>query len=99
MLRNRFSFKTVSAISAAALAVGLLGAISPAKAVVDCTNATVNTDECTVLTINTFGDVILPALVSDYKKLRPDIKLHQEIRSRCLERNWPIYTVCCWWCW
>ncbi|MBU6144484.1 MAG: hypothetical protein KGQ56_03320, partial [Acidobacteria bacterium] len=94
MLRNRFSFKTVSAISAAALAVGLLGAISPAKAVVDCTNATQNTDECTVLTINTFGDVILPALVSDYKKLRPDIKLSIKKSDLDALNGTGLYTQC-----
>jgi len=94
MLRTRFSLKSVSVISAAALAVGLLGAISPAKAVVDCTNATQNTDDCTVLTINTFGDVILPALVSDYKRLRPDIKLSIKKSDLDALNGTGLYTQC-----
>ena len=94
MLRSRFSLKSVSVISAAALAVGLLGAISPAKAVVDCTNATENTNDCTVLTINTFGDVILPALVSDYRKLRPDIKLSIKKSDLDALNGTGLYTQC-----
>jgi cellobiose transport system substrate-binding protein len=69
------SIKSTALLSAALLSIGALGAISPAQAVVDCTGATVDSATCTVVTIKTFGDVIQPALVSDYKKLHPEIKL------------------------
>jgi len=69
------SIKSTALISAALLSIGALGVISPAQAVVDCTGATVDSATCTVVTIKTFGDVIQPALVSDYRKLHPEIKL------------------------
>ena len=94
MLRNKLSVKSVSAISAAALAVGLLGAISPAKAVVDCTGATQDTADCTVLTINTFGDVILPALVTEYRKLHPEIKLSIKKSDLDALNGTGLYTQC-----
>ncbi len=75
MSKKLMSLKAVALLSIAALTAGLMGFISPASAVVDCTKATVTTNECTVLTVNTFGDVIQPALVAEYRKLRPDIKL------------------------
>ena len=93
MLR-RLSIKTVSAISATALAVGLLGAISPAKAVVDCTGATTDTSDCTVLTINTFGDVILPALVTEYRRLHPEIKLSIKKSDLDALNGTGLYTQC-----
>ena len=93
MLR-RISIKTVSAISATALAVGLLGAISPAKAVVDCTGATQDTSDCTVLTINTFGDVILPALVTEYRRLHPEIKLSIKKSDLDALNGTGLYTQC-----
>ena len=94
MLRNKLSVKSVSAISAAALAVGLLGAISPAKAAVDCTGATQDTADCTVLTINTFGDVILPALVTEYRKLHPEIKLSIKKSDLDALNGTGLYTQC-----
>lgn len=94
MFGNKLGIKSVSAVSAAALAVGLLGAISPAKAVVDCTGATQNTADCTVLTINTFGDVILPALVTEYRKLRPDIKLSIKKSDLDALNGTALYTQC-----
>ncbi|NDE89016.1 MAG: hypothetical protein EB055_03460, partial [Micrococcales bacterium] len=69
------STKTIGSTVAVLLAIGTLGVVQPAKAVVDCTGATSDTDTCTVLSINTFGDVIEPALVTDYRKLHPEIKL------------------------
>lgn len=69
------SIKSTALLSAALLSIGALGAISPAQAVVDCTGATADSETCTVVTIKTFGDVIQPALVSDYRKLHPEIKL------------------------
>jgi len=69
------SIKSTALLSAALLSIGALGAISPAQAVVDCTGATADSATCTVVTIKTFGDVIQPALVSDYKRLHPEIKL------------------------
>ena len=94
MLRNKLSVKSVSAISAAALAVGLLGAISPAKAAVDCTGATSDTDTCTVLSINTFGDAIEPALVTDYRKLHPEIKLSIKKSDLDALNGTGLYTQC-----
>ena len=75
MSKKLMSLKAAALLASAALTMGVLGFISPAAAVVDCTKATTSTNECTVLTVNTFGDVIQPALVADYRKLRPDIKL------------------------
>lgn len=75
MSKKLMSLKAATLLASAALTMGVLGFISPAAAVVDCTKATASTNECTVLTVNTFGDVIQPALVADYRKLRPDIKL------------------------
>jgi len=75
MSKKLMSLKAAALLASATLTVGVLGFISPASAVVDCTKATTSTNECTVLTVNTFGDVIQPALVAEYRKLRPDIKL------------------------
>jgi len=75
MSKKLMSLKAAALLASAALTMGVLGFISPAAAVVDCTKATTSNNECTVLTVNTFGDVIQPALVADYRKLRPDIKL------------------------
>lgn len=94
MLRKKLGIKSVSTISALALSLGLLGAISPAKAVVDCTGATQDTADCTVLTINTFGDVILPALVTDYRKLHPEIKLSIKKSDLDALNGTGLYTQC-----
>ena len=75
MSKKLMSLKAAALLASATLTMGVLGFISPAAAVVDCTKATTTTNECTVLTVNTFGDVIQPALVAEYRKLRPDIKL------------------------
>lgn len=88
------SIKSTSLITAALLSIGALGAISPAQAVVDCTNATADTDTCTVLTINTFGDVIEPALVGDYRKLHPEIKLSIKKSDLDALNGTGLYTQC-----
>ncbi len=75
MSRKLISVKAMSLITASLVAMGALGAISPAKAAVDCTSATTDTDECTVIVINTFGDVILPGLQAEYRRLHPEVKL------------------------
>ena len=75
MSKKLMSLKAAALVASASLAMGVLGFVSPASAVPDCTRVTANTSECTVLTVNTFGDVIQPALVAEYRKLRPDIKL------------------------
>jgi cellobiose transport system substrate-binding protein len=75
MSRKSFSIKATALLGSATLAMGVLGFISPAAANIDCTKATVSGNGCIVLTVNTFGDVIQPALVADYRKLRPDVKL------------------------
>ena len=88
------SIKSTAIIAAGLLSIGALGAISPAQAVVDCTTATSDTDTCTVLTINTFGDVIEPALVSDYKKLHPEIKLSIKKSDLDALNGTGLYTQC-----
>ena len=81
MSRKWISVKAMSLFTASLIAMGSLGAISPAKAVVNCTTATVDTEDCLVLTIASFGDVIEPALIADYKKLHPEIKLSVGTKS------------------
>ena len=88
------SIKSTALISAGLLSIGALGVISPAQAVVDCTGATADSDTCTVLTINTFGDVIEPALVSDYKKLHPEIKLSIKKSDLDALNGTGLYTQC-----
>ncbi len=75
MSKKFVSIKAAALLSTATLTMGVLGFVSPASAVVDCTRATVSGNGCIVLTVNTFGDVIQPALVAEYRKLRPDVKL------------------------
>jgi cellobiose transport system substrate-binding protein len=88
------SVKSTALLTAALLSIGALGAISPAQAVVDCTNATTDTDTCTVLTINTFGDVIEPALVSQYRTLHPEIKLSIKKSDLDALNGTGLYTQC-----
>ena len=88
------SIKSTAIIAAGLLSIGALGAISPAQAVVDCTTATSDTDTCTVLTINTFGDVIEPALVSDYKRDHPEIKLSIKKSDLDALNGTGLYTQC-----
>jgi cellobiose transport system substrate-binding protein len=75
MTFNMLSLKSTAILAAALLSAGTLGVITPAQAAVNCVNADKDTDTCTVLTINTFGDVIEPAMVSQYRALHPEIKL------------------------
>lgn len=75
MSKKFVSIKAAALLATATLTMGVLGFVSPATAAIDCTKATVSGNGCTVLTVNTFGDVIQPALVAEYRKLRPDIKL------------------------
>jgi cellobiose transport system substrate-binding protein len=75
MSKKFVSIKAVALMASATLTMGVLGFVSPASAAIDCTRATVSGNGCIVLTVNTFGDVIQPALVSDYRKIRPDVKL------------------------
>jgi cellobiose transport system substrate-binding protein len=75
MSKKFVSIKAAALLATATLTMGVLGFVSPASAVVDCTKATVSGNGCIVLTVNTFGDVIQPALVAEYRKLRPDVKL------------------------
>jgi cellobiose transport system substrate-binding protein len=75
MSSKSMSIKAAALLASATLTMGVLGFISPAAANIDCTKATVSGNGCIVLTVNTFGDVIQPALVADYRKLRPDVKL------------------------
>ncbi len=75
MSKKFVSIKAAALLATATLTMGVLGFVSPASAVVDCTRATVSGNGCIVLTVNTFGDVIQPALVAEYRKLRPDVKL------------------------
>ena len=88
------SIKSTSLITAALLSIGALGAISPARAAVDCTNASSDTADCTVLTINTFGDVIEPALVSQYRTLHPEIKLSIKKSDLDALNGTGLYTQC-----
>ena len=75
MSKKFVSIKAAALLATATLTMGVLGFVSPASAAVDCTKATVSGNGCIVLTVNTFGDVIQPALVAEYRKLRPDVKL------------------------
>jgi cellobiose transport system substrate-binding protein len=75
MSKKFVSIKAAALLATATLTMGVIGFVSPASAVVDCTKATVSGNGCIVLTVNTFGDVIQPALVAEYRKLRPDVKL------------------------
>jgi len=75
MSKKFVSIKAAALLATATLTMGVLGFVSPAQAVIDCTKATVSGNGCIVLTVNTFGDVIQPALVAEYRKLRPDVKL------------------------
>jgi len=68
--------KTAAVFTASLIAIGALGVVSPAKAIINCTNATSDGNGCTVLNILYFGDVIEPALVTAYKKIHPEIKLN-----------------------
>ncbi|NBR55126.1 MAG: hypothetical protein EBT82_04060 [Micrococcales bacterium] len=88
------STKTIGSTVAVLLAIGTLGVVQPAKAVVDCTGATSDTDTCTVLSINTFGDVIEPALVTDYRKLHPEIKLSIKKSDLDALNGTGLYTQC-----
>ena len=94
MSKNWFSVKVTAVLTAGILSIGALGAISPASAVVDCTNASADTDSCTVLSINTFGDVIEPALIADYKKLHPEIKLSIKKSDLDALNGTALYTQC-----
>jgi cellobiose transport system substrate-binding protein len=75
MSKKFVSIKAAALLATATLTMGVLGFVSPAQAAIDCTKATVSGNGCIVLTVNTFGDVIQPALVAEYRKLRPDVKL------------------------
>ena len=88
------STKTTAAVAATIIAIGALGVVSPAKATIDCTNASSDGNGCTVLTVNTFGDVIEPALVSDYKKLHPEIKLSIKKSDLDALNGTALYTQC-----
>jgi len=89
------SLKSTSLLTAALLSIGALGAISPAHAgTVDCTNATTDTADCTVLTINTFGDVIEPAMISQYRTLHPEIKLSIKKSDLDALNGTGLYTQC-----
>ena len=94
MSRKFMNFKSVSVLIALALSIGSLGVISPAKAVLDCSGVTSDTADCTVLVINTFGDVIEPALVADYKKLHPEIKLSIKKSDLDALNGTGLYTQC-----
>jgi len=89
------SLKSTSLLTAALLSIGALGAISPAHAgTVDCTNATTDTADCTVLTINTFGDVIEPAMITQYRTLHPEIKLSIKKSDLDALNGTGLYTQC-----
>jgi len=94
MSRKWISTKTTAVFTASLIAIGALGVISPAKATIDCTNASADGNGCTVLTVNTFGDVIEPALVSDYKKLHPEIKLSIKKSDLDALNGTALYTQC-----
>ena len=94
MLFNKLSAKTAALITAGVISLGSLGAITPAQAVVDCTTATADTDTCTVLKVETFGDVIQPALVADYRKLHPEIKLSIKKSDLDALNGTSLYTQC-----
>lgn len=94
MSLKMLSLKSTALVTATLLSIGALGAISPAQAVVDCTNVSADTDVCTVLTINTFGDVIEPALVSQYRTLHPEIKLSIKKSDLDALNGTGLYTQC-----
>ena len=94
MSRKFLNLKSVSVLIALILAIGSLGVISPAKATLDCSGVTSDTADCTVLVINTFGDVIEPALVNDYKKLHPEIKLSIKKSDLDALNGTGLYTQC-----
>lgn len=91
---QRISKKSIATLTATLIAIGTLGVIQPAKAVIDCTGATSDTDVCTVISINTFGDVIEPVLVSDYRKLHPEIKLSIKKSDLDALNGTGLYTQC-----
>ena len=94
MLFNKLSAKTAALVTAGLISMGSLGAITPAQAVVDCTTATADTASCTVLKVETFGDVIQPALVADYRKLHPEIKLSIKKSDLDALNGTSLYTQC-----
>ena len=94
MLFNKLSAKTTALITAGLISMGSLGAITPAQAVVDCTTATSDTATCTVLKVETFGDVIQPALVADYRRLHPEIKLSIKKSDLDALNGTSLYTQC-----
>ena len=75
MSKKFVSIKVAALMASATLTMGVLGFVSPANAAIDCTTATVSGNGCIVLTVKTFGDVIQPNLVFEYRKMRPDVKL------------------------
>lgn len=94
MSRKWISTKTVSTSLAALLAVGTLGVISPAQATIDCTKATSDGNGCLVLTIETFGDVIEPALLADYRKIHPEIRVSLKKSELDALNGTGLYTKC-----
>jgi len=94
MLFNKLSAKTAALVTAGLISMGSLGAITPAQAVVDCTTATADTASCTVLKVETFGDVIQPALVAEYRKLHPEIKLSIKKSDLDALNGTSLYTQC-----
>ncbi len=94
MSRKWTSTKITAAFAASLIAIGALGVISPARATIDCSNASSDGNGCTVLTVNTFGDVIEPALVADYKKLHPEIKLSIKKSDLDALNGTALYTQC-----
>lgn len=94
MLFNKLSAKTAALVTAGLISMGSLGAITPAQAVVDCTTATADTATCTVLKVETFGDVIQPALVAEYRRLHPEIKLSIKKSDLDALNGTSLYTQC-----
>ena len=94
MLFNKLSAKTAALVTAGLISMGSLGAITPAQAVVDCTTATADTASCTVLKVETFGDVIQPALVAEYRRLHPEIKLSIKKSDLDALNGTSLYTQC-----
>ena len=88
------SIKTTALITASLISLGSLGFISPATAAIDCTGATKSENGCTVLVINTFGDVIQPVLVADYRRLHPEIKLSIKKSDLDALNGTALYTQC-----
>lgn len=81
---KKLSIKTLTLLVGASLAVGSLGGLSPAQAVVDCKNAKEDGNGCTVVSFAYFGDVLNMQLVNDYRKIHPEIKI-SEIKSPDLD--------------